>query len=1197
MNTRAGLCPKLSCSRWKRSGPTVGLLAAALLAVLVPAAHAERLAPLVQASASDDALPGRYVVVLGGKPGTKQAKSAARAVARARQRGIRADHVYSHALNGFAAKLTAAELAELRKDPAVKLIAPDEKARAAYVHQSPAPWDLDRLDQINLPLNNDFRYTSNGAGVKVYVIDSGIRASHAQFGGRVTSGVDTIDNALPADDCNGHGTHVAGTIGGSTYGVAKGVSLVAVRVLDCSGHGAFSEIIAGVDWVTAQHLPGQPAVANMSISGAAYAPLDTAVSNSIADGVTYTVAAGDFGTDACSYSPARVTAAVTVGATTRTDARPSYSNIGSCLDLFAPGDDITSAWIGSDTATMAQSGTSMAAPHAAGVAAIYLQIDPTLSPAVAAQQLKSSATPSKVTNAGVGSPNLLLNILPEDAQITNVARRPNGKVDLFMRAADGNAAVATLDKSGRLIMAWTSLEQQVLGAPAAVWKPDGETLYVYAVAPNHHVIQRTYNSWSGWSNWAPALDDEHGVTTSNTVSVTRNTAGINVFMRGAGSVAKMMRIANSDGRLVHGWKNPGNGPDFLVLGSPTGSWTDEQRLNVYAVGLDHRIYTIREGGGTWGSWRLFAAGWHSETVGVADRGTSLDVLARTADDRAVRYCATIVSVNCGSEDLNKFVTSAPRGSWSPDKSTRDLVGRGEDESIDRRRWIEGTGWLWPTWMRSPVSSASVGAAGRISPPSSDVVHLLSVGNDQGAYVTGIGMNGTTPLPWTPLNLGRRLTDAPGGSWDPPGNLLDVVAVGDDHKLYRREVDRNGNGGTWSLLPDNPPSASASPSVTGCADGVTPVVRGRDGQVYVLTMTRSGSVTRQWRNIGGPVLGSPSGSWNASCSVLDVFGVGIDRRVYRRQYIVGSGWKPGWEVVPGTGRSDGGVWVARRPNGNMSVLIRSSTTREALLTELAPNGGVVSDWVNLGSKLLGTPSAYWSADGTKLDVYIVNDDYNVWQRRATSGVWSPSWLRLSAFGNAPLFAPPGLVSGPSPALTEIDDTEVPIDANRSSSAARQRYAVSIPAKVTPRRSDPVPPPSGTLPPLAAASATASAPAPTPAGSKPAACAGASCPATAAGKRTVCAQRLRCSRSQPVARRCTRGAWRTTSRRGAGKARPAARRQATASRRARAGRTARRTAPARAKACGARATSRRPRGGRATAKPARRPAAGTRRRSGR
>ena len=801
MNARAGLCPKLSYSRCKRSGRAIaGLLGAALVALLAPAAHAERLAPLVQASASDDALPGRYIVVLGGKPGTKQAKSAASALARARQRGIRADRVYSHALNGFAAKLTAAELTELRKDPDVTLIAPDQKARAAAVHQSPAPWDLDRLDQINLPLNNDFHYTSNGAGVKVYVIDSGIRASHEQFGGRATPASTLIDNALPADDCNGHGTHVAGTIGGSTYGVAKGVSLVAVRVLDCSALGSFADIIEGIDWVTAQHLPGQPAVANLSISGAAHAPLDTALNNSIADGVTYTVAAGDFGTDACGYSPARVTGAVTVGATTRTDARPSYSNIGSCLDLFAPGDDITSAWIGSDTATMSQSGTSMAAPHAAGVAAIYLQNDPSLFPATVAQRLKDTR---RATGWRTRAP-ARRTCCSASATRTRRSRRSRGArtARSTCSCAPRTATPPSRPKTrpGRLIMAWTSLERQVLGAPAAVWTPDGETLHIYAVAPNHHIIRRRYNSWTGWGTWSPH-------PTTRTAS-RRRTPSASLATRlgdgtsscaATGGVAKMMRLANSDGRVVHGWKYPGNGPDFLVLDAPTGSWTDDQRLNIYAVAPNHELWTIRQGGGMWGSWRRFTTGWHSETVGVADRGTSLDILVRGFDDHALRYCASTLSQYCGTEDLGKSVTSAPRGSWSPDKTTLDIVGRGEDDSIDRRRWIVGTGWIFP-WTRSPVSSASVGAAGRISTPSPDVVHLLAVGNDQGAYVTGLGMNGTTPLPWSSLDVPWRITDAPGGSWDPPGNLLDVVAVGGDHKPYRRRSIATPTAGRGACCP-------------------------------------------------------------------------------------------------------------------------------------------------------------------------------------------------------------------------------------------------------------------------------------------------------------------------------------------------------------------------------------------------------------
>ncbi|HYU58636.1 MAG TPA: S8 family peptidase, partial [Actinomycetota bacterium] len=241
-----------------------------------------------------------------------------------------------------------------------------------------------------------------------YIIDTGIRITHSLFGGRASYGYDAVDGSLPADDCNGHGTHVSGTVGSSTYGVAKGVSLVAVRVLNCQGSGTYAQVIAGVNWVTGDHLTGQPAVANMSLGGGPSASLDTAVKNSITDGVTYAIAAGNSNRKACNYSPARVAAALTVGATTSTDARASYSNWGTCLDLFAPGSSITSTWNTSDTATNTISGTSMATPHVAGVAALYLQGNPTASPATVGNTVISSATLGKVTHRRTGSPNRLL---------------------------------------------------------------------------------------------------------------------------------------------------------------------------------------------------------------------------------------------------------------------------------------------------------------------------------------------------------------------------------------------------------------------------------------------------------------------------------------------------------------------------------------------------------------------------------------------------------------------------------------------------------------------------------------------------------------------------------------------------------------------------------------------------------------------
>lgn len=351
-------------------------------------------------SSNAEVVPGRFMITLRDDVNPAVVAS---------EHDVRPDFIYTHALTGFAGSISDAARDGLLRDARVLRIEPDGIAHAVTT-QSGATWGLDRIDQRTLPLSGTYTYGSTGSGVTAYIIDTGIEISHPDFGGRASIGVDEIGDGRNGIDCNGHGTHVSGTVGGSTWGVAKAVTLVAVRVLDCSGSGTWSGVVAGIDWVVGAHAAGVSAVSNMSLGGGASTTVDDAVNRMINDGVASAVAAGNGNQggraqDACKYSPARVPNAMTIGATDKTDTKTSWSNYGSCVDWFAPGLSITSDWLNGGTNTI--SGTSMATPHTAGVAALYLQSNPGASPAAVRDALFNNTTKGIVLNSKTANNHLL----------------------------------------------------------------------------------------------------------------------------------------------------------------------------------------------------------------------------------------------------------------------------------------------------------------------------------------------------------------------------------------------------------------------------------------------------------------------------------------------------------------------------------------------------------------------------------------------------------------------------------------------------------------------------------------------------------------------------------------------------------------------------------------------------------------------
>ncbi|MFZ4718478.1 MAG: S8 family serine peptidase [Ilumatobacteraceae bacterium] len=516
----------------------------------------------------------------------------------ARADGVRVERVYRRALAGMVADLTPQQAAALASDPQVRSIERDRIVHAT-VDQTRAPWGLDRSDQRALPLNGTYSYPAGGgAGVKVYVIDTGVRSTHVELAGRVAPGRTLIEDGMGTEDCQGHGTHVAATVAGTTYGVAKAATIVPVRVLDCLGSGSVSAVVTGLDWVLTVNA-GAPAVVNMSLGGAPSTIVDDAVRRVIRAGVPVVAAAGNAAYSACLDSPSRVPEAITVGAVQSDDNRAQYSNVGPCVDLFAPGSAIPSAWWTSDTATNVLSGTSMASPHVAGAAALLVAANPGISPAAVSAALIANSTVGAIPDPGLDSPNRLL-------------------------------FVATTVPSAPLAVAVTSLPGATRGAAysSSLAAVGGTAPYSWAVA-------------------AGALPAGLTLSAGGAVAGTPTTAGTSTFTarvtdsKGAiatGSVTLTVASSTTTAKPgAFGKSSPSNGATGRSRTSLTFSWAGSSGATSYQLCFD----TVRNG--------ACSTSW--VTVGNATKWTASNLLATTTYEWQVR------AVNASG------VTDANAGTW------------------------------------------------------------------------------------------------------------------------------------------------------------------------------------------------------------------------------------------------------------------------------------------------------------------------------------------------------------------------------------------------------------------------------------------------------------------------------------------------------------------------------------------------------
>ena len=974
------------------------------LALLLTLSLLTLAAPPARGRQSDGAAPrrvrheraaaGSYIVVL--KSGVAAAGVKAAADRLTKLHGGQLTATYQHALKGFSVQLGERAAEALSRHPLVEYVEDDAVVELAST-QTSAPWGLDRIDQRDLPLSDTYTYANSGAGAHVYVIDSGIRTTHEEFGGRASVAFDNVGDNGNGEDCFGHGTHVAGVVGGETYGVAKGAELHAVRVFSCTNASTLTKVIEGVDFVTSDHL--SPAVAVLSVSTGGSTSLDTAVGNSVAAGVTYVVAAGNLNVDAGTKSPGRVVEAITVGATDGTDTRASFSNYGSALDLFAPGVDVPTADWFSDSSTITQSGTSLAAAHVAGVAARYLSGNPQETPAEVSASLTGNATAGAVINPGTDSPNLLLYrpqsrllfseytgraesifVMNTDGtgltQLTtqherNLCWSPDGSKIAFASQRDSNWEIYVMNADGT---GQTRLTNNPAYDAKPSWSPDGTKLAFTSNRDGNYEIY-VVNVGSGTAtrltNNTSFEDDAEWSPGGSKIAFTSNSGGTNKVW-----------LMNTDGtgqaQLTSGASEDGN-----QKWSPDGTKLAYTSNGGYEIGVINADGTNQHTATNSNDW------WSSYPVWAPDSN-------RIAFQSGCYYCATpvydeIFVVNADGTNLTRLTTAGGNEGepvWSPDgnKLTFRSLRNGNYEVYSMN--AGGTG-------QTNLSSAPGTDYGAATSPSGDKIAFLSDRNMLGSEIYSLLPDGTGRK-----NLTNSTGEESSPEWSPDGTKISYLTYLDASNTYEIYV-MNADGTNQTRLTNNAANdllPAWSPDGTKIA-----FVSSRDGGAYeIYVMNADG--TNQTRLTNNPAWDNwPSWSPDGTKLYFE-----SDRTGNNDIFVMNA---DGTDVTNLTNTS-AYEWYALSPDGSKLAVTRNENGHSDIWVMNADG----SNYVDLTPNFVGDSAPNWSPDGSRIafsnydvdsdEIYVMNAD-GTGRTRLTfnflydSGVdWSPDGSKITTQGETP-----------------------------------------------------------------------------------------------------------------------------------------------------------------------------------------------------